>query len=288
MERSFVTKPLKRRKAEKPLKELKVAICTPVYGMTNAKFTHSLSSLLVYSLSHANFFVDDEPAQLNINFFMVQCSMLTEGRHKLVAEALLWGADYMLCLDADHVFPHDTLMRLLAHGLPIVGCNYPRRITPTAPTAAAESGTDDEVRHVLYTTEEKANEGLVEQCEHLGFGVLLINMKVFDALQAHHEKEYGDGNFLPLFLFEPTENKVGMIGEDVYFFRKMAKAGIKPFVDHGLSWLVGHCHEIVLTNAHACMQKERWIEKKAAEKHKMEHQIEHLEREAEERLLDAK
>jgi hypothetical protein len=118
---------------------------------------------------------------------------------------------------------------------------------------------------LLYTTRELAERGLVEPVAHLGFGVLLLDMRIFDALQAKAEEEglasgSSDANFLPLFKFEPTENKVGMIGEDVFFFRKLAECGIRPFVDHRLSWEVGHLFEVVLTNGHALAQKEAWAE----------------------------
>jgi hypothetical protein len=273
--------------SEEP-KTLKVAICIPSYGDPKFKFVHSFTNMLIYSLSHAT--INDRegrPRLLEIDTFMVSCSMLTESRHTLVAAAIDWEADYMLCLDADHVFPHDTLMRLLAHGLPVVGCNYARRVTPTAPTAAMDSGDEDSTRHLLYTTQEKADEGLVEQCEHLGFGVLLIDMRVFDALW-DHAKKHGDGNPLPLFKFEPTANKIGMIGEDVFFFKKLAEAGIKPFIDHSLSWQVGHCYEVILTNAHACVQKEAWREKKQAERERRNKRVREVEARVETEMVDGK
>ena len=284
---------------------LTVAICIPVYGMTHARFTQCLANLIVHSLG-ATVVRDGRNVELVLETFMVSCSMLTESRHRLVAEALAWGADHMLCLDADHVFPPDTLVRLLAHGLPAVGANYPRRFAPTAPTAAIvpphrPDGEGDHAKHgggavpprhgegdrtkcgggaaqasetsdespptLLYTTRELAERGLVEPVAHLGFGVLLLDMRIFDALQHRAEEQAAreglppdDANFLPLFTFEPTANKVGMIGEDVYFFRKLAECGIRPFVDHRLSWEVGHLFEVVLTNGHALAQKEEWAE----------------------------
>jgi hypothetical protein len=268
-------------------KTLKVAICIPSYGDPKFKFVHSLVNMLIYSLSHATIQRDGKPLLLEVDTFMVSCSMLTEGRHTLVASAIDWEADYMLCLDADHVFPPDTLMRLLEHGLPVVGCNYARRITPTAPTAAIDSGDEDSTRHILYTTLEKAEAKLVEQCEHLGFGVLLIDMRVFDALQ-HHADEHGDGNILPLFKFEPTPGKIGMIGEDVFFFRRLAEAGIKPFVDHGLSWEVGHIYELILTNAHAVAHKDKWAEKKQAERERRNKRVREVEARAETEMADGK
>lgn len=235
---------------------MKIAICIPCYGDTKAKFTQSLATMIIHT-GQANI-VDqsDAPVRVEMEVFMVSCSMLTESRHRLVAEALAWGADYMLCLDADHTFPADTLVRLLGHGLPVVGCNYARRFTPTAPTAAVHASDDDD-KGLLYTTLGKAEAGIVEECAHLGFGVLLIDMRIFDALQAHAEAN-GDGNFLPLFKFVETENKIGMVGEDVFFFRKLAEAGVRPFVDHRLSWEVGHIFEVVLWNQTTLNHRDKW------------------------------
>lgn len=266
------------------MKTIKVAICVPCYGDPKFKFMHSLLNMTIYSLSHANLMVDGEWVQLELDTYMVSCSMLTESRHTLVAAAVSWDADYMLCLDADHVFPPDTLMRLLAHGLPVVGCNYPRRVTPTAPTAAGDSDDEDSPSHLIYTTKEKAEAKEVEECAHMGFGVLLINMKVFEALQ-HHAERVGDGNMLPLFAFEPSPNKAGMTGEDVFFFKKLAAAGITPFIDHALSWEVGHCYEIVLTNAHAWVQKEAWAEKRKAQRKERDDKIKALEQGTETELV---
>jgi hypothetical protein len=173
----------------------------------------------------------------------------------------------------------------MGHQLPVVGCNYPRRFTPTAPTAAMDSGDDDKHSELLYTTQDKATAGVVEECAHLGFGVVLFDMRIFDALQAHVE-EHGDGNFLPLFKFTETENKIGMVGEDVFFFRKLAQAGIKPFVDHALSWQVGHIHEVILTNATACAQQDKWREHRRNAGGKFAARAAELEQRAEERITD--
>jgi len=277
-------------KEKEAMLTLKVAICIPVYGMTHAKFTQSLANMIVHSLE-AVIVRDARNVKLELETFMVSCSMLTESRHRLVAEALAWEADYMLCLDADHVFPPDTLVRLLAHGLPAVGANYPRRFAPTAPTAAVSSADNEDQRGLLYTSGALAERGLVEPVAHLGFGVLLLDMRIFDALQQQAEEEAArDGappegaSFLPLFKFEPTPNKVGMIGEDVFFFRKLARCGIRPFVDHRLSWEVGHLFEVVLTNGHALAQKEEWAEHVRHRARKFAAKAEAIEARAEDRI----
>lgn len=261
---------------------MKVAICIPCYGDPKAKFMQSLLSMVTHTLGADLQDENGDRIRIQIETFIVSSSMLTEGRHRLVAEALTWEADYMLWLDADHTFPHDTFCRLWAHNLPVVGCNYSRRCTPTAPTAAYFDGEGPAKQ--LYTTEEMALKGLVEPCAHMGFGVCLINMKVFDALQAHAEK-HGDGNFLPLFQFEPTEDKIGMIGEDVYFFRKVRDAGITPFIDHGLSWEVGHIADMILTNNHAVMHRDKWAELKKTRGDKFNAKAAEIEQRASEEIM---
>jgi hypothetical protein len=241
---------------------IRLAVCIPAYGDTKAKFTLSLANALIHFLDCKLLDHEGNDLPREVDIFMVSCSMLTESRHRLVAEALAWKATHMLWLDADHVFPKDTIPRLLAHNLDVVGANYPRRVTPTAPTAVRIDPSVDEsdVKNLVYTTQEKAFDNVVEEVAHMGFGVCLMNMGVLDLLQVD-EEENVDGNFMPLFTFQTIPGKLGMIGEDVFFFGKIRKAGGRIFVDHALSWEVGHIHEQILTNAHANAHRGKWVEK---------------------------
>jgi hypothetical protein len=248
---------------------VRVAICIPAYGPTAAKFTHSLANMIIHTLSARLEGRDGEAVKPELATFIVSCSMLTESRHRLVAEALAWEADYLLWLDADHIFPADALARLWAHGLAIVGCNYARRARPTAPTAAKGE-------RLVFTTKAKAEAGDVEEVDHLGFGLCLIDMKVFDALQAGAEAR-GETSFLPLFQFGLKENGVGVIGEDVFFFEKLRGAGVPVHCDHGLSWEVGHIHEEILTNAHAEVQRAKWDERWATRGEKFRAKADEIE-----------
>jgi len=251
---------------------LKVAICIPCYGDPKLKFMQSLANLL--NRMHTVELRDEhgEPIRIEVDVIIVSCSDLRQSRHKLVAEATYWGADFMLWLDADHVFPPDAFERLWAHGVAAVGCNYARRCHPTAPTAS--SIDDVGYKSLVYTTEEKAKANDLEEVAHLGFGVCLLDMRIFDVLQARAE-ERGEKSFLPLFRFGDDED--GPIGEDVFFFGKVRDAGLKVYVDHGLSWDVGHIHEQVMTNAHANVQRLRWIEKSEATRKRYEDRAQAVE-----------
>lgn len=257
---------------------LKIAVCIPTYGDPEVLFMQSLLQMGKHFYEAKLTNSEGELFEKELEYFIVSSSMLTESRHRLVAEALNWGADYMLWCDADHTFPPDALCRLWARNVQVVGANYARRCKPTAPTAAkivtSEAGEDH--KNLVYTTLEKAHDHVLEEVSHLGFGLCLIRMDVFDQLQLQAEKE-GKETFLPLFMFTPTDNFRGMIGEDVYFFRKLREAGVKVYVDHAVSWHVGHIMKTQVTNAHAVMQEKGWLEQSENLRNKYNERIEKLE-----------
>lgn len=242
--------------------KIKLAICIPVYGNPEALFMQSLLAAIEHWNRAKLTDESGEEYEKEVQTIIIQSSMLTESRHMLVGEALASGADYMLWCDADHIFETDAICRLWARNVDVVGSNYPRRCKPTAPTAAkviAPQTEDEDHNNLVYTDALKAKNNELEEVDHLGFGLCLIRMSVFDRLQVHAESE-GKKSFLPLFVFQPKEDGSGMIGEDVFFFGKLRNAGIKVYCDHGVSWTVGHITNIVLTNAHACSQREAWAE----------------------------
>jgi hypothetical protein len=55
----------------------------------------------------------------------------------------------------------------------------------------------------------------------------------------------------PLFAIEMLDDGTRIVGEDVFFFRRLREAGIPVYLDHPLSWTIGHVHQSVLTNADA-------------------------------------
>jgi hypothetical protein len=240
------------------LRTLKVALSIPCHGDTKAKFTQSLAALIAFSCG-ATIEIDGEPAKIQFETFIVASSLLPESRNRLVAEAWNWGADYMLWMDADHVFPSDALLQLLSRNVLIVGCNYARRFNPTSPTASNDDG-------LVWSTKEKAEAGELEEIAHLGLGLCLMDMRCLDYLHAKAE-EQGKDSFWPLFRMDPTPDGIRFVGEDVHFFKSLREAGVKIFLDHKLSWDVGHVSEQILTNAHAVVQKPKF---KEWSKHKLD------------------
>jgi hypothetical protein len=235
---------------------VKIALCIPCHGDTKAKFTQCLAAMIAHTLG-ARIEMGGEPVKIEFETFIVSCSLLPESRNRLVAEAIHWEADYMLWMDADHVFPCDALLRLLSRNKLVVGCNYARRFNPTSPTAS-KYGTDNEA-DLVWTTEEKARGDVVEEVAHLGLGLCLVDMRTYAILEAKATEE-GKEHFWPLFRMDPTEDGIRFIGEDVHYFKMIREAGIPVFCDHALSWELGHEFGTLLMNAHTVVQKDKWIE----------------------------
>ena len=261
--------------------KLKLAICIPCYGDPDLMFMKSLQEALCYFYESRLTNEAGEEYEKEVRTFIVASSMLAESRHRLVADATKWGADFMLFCDADHIFPREAICRLWARNKQVVGCNYARRCRPTAPTAAkiVTDDKDQDHKNLVYTTQAKAEQDVLEEVSHVGLGLVLIRMDVFDQVQLHAEQT-GEGGLMPLFVFEPTPDKKGVLGEDVYFFRKLRAAGVKVWCDHSLSWDVGHITKMVLSNAHAVAQEKDWIAETRALVEKYEERIAELERAA--------
>ena len=81
----------------------------------------------------------------------------------------------------------------------------------------------------------------VERVKHVGFGCVLMDMRLVDAIDP------------PYFVFAPDgEHGLTTRGEDVYFCEKLLRdAGIPTHVDHDLSHEIGHIGEQVFSMQHA-------------------------------------
>ncbi len=226
---------------------MKIAICTPHYADVHAYFALSLAKMAMWTVQARILFNGKETVP-QLEMFMRSSSTLPTLRNMLVKDALDWGANYLLWVDADHDFPPDALLRLLSHNLPVVGLKYPRRASPNYPTAVDLDGG------FLWTTKEMARNGDISRVSGLGLGFCLMDMTIFDLL---HEQAIAAGkeNFWPLFAYESIPGRIQGIGEDIYFFRQLTAAGIGIHVDHALSWAIGHAQQRMLTNEEALAQK---------------------------------
>lgn len=227
---------------------MKVALCIPRYGDVKGDFAISLARMVAHSLKA-------EP-RTEIEIFSVSSSDLPLSRTRLLQHAVEWQARYALWLDTDHVFPPQSLIRLLSHRLPVVGLNQARRTDPTGPVTM-RFDEDGAMEHV-WTNEDLAREGKVEEVAHVGLAFTLMDMNLLHLVKAHVDKGVGWANWQPFDRRELPGTNARM-GEDASFMAELREAGVKIYVDHGLSWHVGHIGERVFTNADTIRDRAAWL-----------------------------
>lgn len=202
----------------------KVMIAVPTRDSVKTGFARSLALLMAYTT-----FV--RPG-MEVFLYFVQGTFLPRARAGLVQAALDRTCTHVLWLDSDMVFPKDTLLRLLGHGVPIVAANYAMRQAPILPTAL------DTDRQPIF-----ASEGLVD-VRACGMGVMLTGIEVF--------RDIGK----PWFALGYNRALDDYSSEDTYFCERARVAGYRIRVDGPLSEEIGHLGEFAYEMAHARMTLE--------------------------------
>lgn len=205
---------------------MKIALCIPVYGGAKPEFLRSYGRLISHSYLAA-IAAPEGSARPVLETFTRESASVSHNRREIAHEALDWGAEWLLWLDADMIFPSDSLIRLLAHGKAIVAANYRTRDPDKAVSTAANM-----VEGKAVPLEPKG-EGL-EEVAFCGFGLCLIASAVLRAMPP------------PWFLEGVDRDQRTIVGEDAYFFIKARATGFPCLIDHSLSLDVGHIAETVL------------------------------------------
>ncbi|MDR3374098.1 MAG: hypothetical protein P4L98_10255 [Ancalomicrobiaceae bacterium] len=184
----------------------KVAVCFPSSDIVHADFALCLANLCMFS----------QNAGLNITVINAKSSIVAEARNSAVRHAQECGADTLLFLDSDMVFPKAALVQLIGHGKDIVGATYCKRVPPykLLGVMRSEAASDE-------------GGGLVEMTL-LPTGCMLISMAVFERLSR------------PYFRFETNEEAGNIRGEDYVFCERAARAGYRVWCDVPLTNQMGH------------------------------------------------
>ncbi len=205
---------------------MKIAICLPIHSGAKPQFVQCLARMIVHTES-AQLQEKGQPIKPQLETFVFSTSNIAFSRRRLVDISLEWGADWLLWLDADQIFPADTLTWLLGRQRAIVGANCRRR-DPSAVMPTAYTTKDGKPAPVF-----PHGDG-IEEILHLGLAVCLTHAEVFRRIGR------------PYFFEQMHEDGIHSFGEDVSFCHKARAAGFPVFVDHALSRKVGHIADIDL------------------------------------------
>lgn len=181
----------------------RVSIAVPSGDMVHADFARAYAELCMAA------------SGLPLQLITVKSSIVAEARNTGVDVAREFGADYLLFLDSDMLFPPTTLFRLLLHRKDIVGATYAKRVAPFGILGRS------------LAEQPVGQTGDLIEMQHLPTGCLLIKMSVFERLSR------------PYFQFGINADGA-IIGEDYVFCDRAREAGFRIWCDAGLSLELGH------------------------------------------------
>src|SRR3990167_1465577 len=143
---------------------------------------------------------------------------IVSNRTWLVQYALKTEATHLLFVDADMVFPADTVPRLLAHKKDIIGVEYAKREFPVQVTYK-----------LLESMEHSETEPY--RVSHTGTGLMLIDLNVFRNWKTKD----------PWFNFGRDSQGALALGEDAWFCNAARDNGFDTWIDPTIK--VGHIGE---------------------------------------------
>lgn len=141
-------------------------------------------------------------------------------RNIMIRLALQNNATHCLFLDDDMAFKPDLLRRLLSHDVDVCSGLYLMRNYPHFPVMFDERMDDGKCKFKFLTPDTR---GLVEVM-NIGLGACLIKTDVFRKMAG--ENDYEKFNWITLGEAEPDH-----WSDDISFFNRASKAGIKMYVD---------------------------------------------------------
>ena len=213
-------------------KPVVVAICIPAGDQCATGFAYDLAKLVGFMAAAC--------PTVRILAYLNRGTILPEQRHQLVRQALAHDdLTHILWLDSDMRFPKDALIKLLGHGVPIVGANYATRRAPVIPTTTV--GTEGEL---LFSAPEDTD--LVD-ITRMGMGLMLVSAEVYKTIPA------------PWFAVGYNKTEDAYAGEDVFFCNAAHRAGFDVLVDPSLSREVAHLGEFEYKMHHAEVTRDHWL-----------------------------
>lgn len=183
-------------------------------ALLHRKFVQSLMSL-------------QYPPNADVDINVVEGYQLPFARNRIVQHALEKNCDYLFFIDADMVFPSDTLTKLLAHDLDFVNALAFRRTKPHYPCIFNWNDTEKSYETVSYSG------GLLE-VDATGMPAVLIKTDIFKKMKEIWPNQ-------PWYYYRDN-----VFSSDLTFCENARKLGYKIMIDTDLK--IGHLgEEIVIT-----------------------------------------
>lgn len=191
---------------------MKIVIAVPCMDQVAAPFAQSLATIKKVG---------------ECEIVMMIGSLVYDSRNKIATHAVKAGADAVLWLDSDMIFPADTLEKMIHHleeGKEIVSGIYFRRRTPFTPVIYEKLEKSGESKDYLDYPKDS-----VFKVEGAGFGVVMTSGAVLQDMVING-----------MTWFEPMNG----LGEDLSFCMRARELGYEIWCDSTIK--CGHIGQLVV------------------------------------------
>ena len=210
------------------LPDAKVMVAIPSGEQWYARFAMCLMQTILDALTYPT----PGFGKVETTIKNVRGSTLWRQRSDLVQAGLDANCTHLIFIDTDQTFPSSTIRRLLFHKKPVVASNVCIKQIPTMPTA--RKFFEGRLEPVFTTVE---SEGL-EKVARIGTGIMMIDLSIMEKIPQ------------PWFKVSWGADNADQYGEDWWFCMQLEKQGITIYIDHDLSWEVGHIGSIEFGHQH--------------------------------------
>lgn len=193
----------------------KIAVITVAMDRMHTETHMCITSAMLHQLQQGD----------SVKHYWQPGTVLAEARQDIAKTAIEDGAEWLFWVDSDMTFPVDTIERLLSHGEPFVAANCSKRRRPIGPTAKRRNALISGEMDAVWPDKETTG---LEKVDTVGLAVAVTHVALFKRLA------------VPWFSTPWVDSESKHVGEDVFFCARCAEAGVPIYVDHDLSWAVGH------------------------------------------------
>lgn len=208
-----------------------IAACLP--NTIPQDFPRTLTSIISYTRAHLQGLTE-------LHYFDKSGVRTDRNRNIMLEQMIKRNIEYVLWLDVDMIYPPDIICKYMQHDFDVMGCLYFKRAEPFSP-----------VGYVLGDNPSKPYKPLdprllpkdtVIEVDALGFGGMMVNMKVYEKMGEDKWMKYSDNFHIP---YETKEPK---FTHDILFCKKAQEYGAKIMLHTGVR--PAHMGEIAITEKH--------------------------------------
>ena len=194
------------------MKKISIAIAIPSPDRVPVEFAFdSLPGIISYTKNNLK--------QLGDLFITYQVGVRTDKNRNIMLKKIIerGGVDYVLWLDSDMIYPDDIICRYMEVDFDVIGCLYFKRPKPHDPVAFVNNPNNPKKPYyAIHPSNIKM--GKWYPVDAIGYGGMMVSMKVYEKLEDKKWTKYGKNYHLP---YSAEDN----LTHDLIFCRDVKKAG---------------------------------------------------------------